>query len=90
LFDKYPPQMRVTLKRIYEEWQATNLEKTGKSFIQFATQRLGNKYYKEIIEIAEEIDKQGSSKRKKILSAAVTFAAALVIGLSKAMRGQED
>ncbi|MGQ4833123.1 MAG: hypothetical protein ACP6IS_04375 [Candidatus Asgardarchaeia archaeon] len=90
MFEKYPPEVREALKKVYEEWLATSKEKTGISFSKFASERLGYKYYKEILEIAEEIDKNRSKKKKSIVAAAFALATAVIIGLSKVMRAQED
>ncbi|MCD6513317.1 MAG: hypothetical protein ABGF52_03275 [Candidatus Asgardarchaeum sp.] len=90
MFEKYPPEIRETLKKVYEEWLATSSEKTGISFSKFASEKLGYKYYKEILEIAEEIDKNRSKKKKSVVAAAFALATAVIIGLSKVMRAQED
>jgi len=90
MFEKYPPEIRETLRKVYEEWLASTNEKTGISFSKYASEKLGYKYYKEILEIAEEIDKSRSRKKKSVVAAAFAVATAVIIGLSKVMRGQEE
>ena len=90
MFENFPPEVRVKIERVYNEWLATTTDKSGKSFIEYATKKLGTKYYREILEVAKKIDENRKKRKKSLAAAAIAFATAFILGLSKSMRGQEE